>query len=145
MAYAMRRLYSCSRKSKNKWYMRLFWFLVDTCVVNAYILQFESPNHPPTRSIGKNKKAVYQTQLNFVLELAGQLITKPDSCQIAGREPVMPETESRYTEHIPCKYEKPRRCRVCSTPTKRHQTLYGCAGCGVPLCIYLFYGIYHTR
>jgi len=145
MADAMRRLYSCSRKSKNKWYMRLFWFLVDTCVVNAYILQCESPNHPPTRSIGKNKKAVYQTQLNFVLELAGQLIAKHDSRQIAGREPVMPETESRYTKHIPCKYEKPRRCKVCSTPTKRHQTLYGCAGCGVPLCIFPCYGTYHSR
>ena len=30
MADAMRRVYSCSWKSKNKWYMRLFWFLVDT-------------------------------------------------------------------------------------------------------------------
>jgi len=63
-------------------------------VVNAYILQCESPNHPPTCSIGKNKKAVYQTQFNFVLELAGQLIAKHDSRQIAGRESVMAETDS---------------------------------------------------
>ena len=144
MADAMRRLYSCSRKSKNKWYMRLFWFLVDTCVVNAYILQCESPNHLPTRSIGKKKKPVYQTQLSFVLQLAGQLIKKHSSRKVAGRQPIMPESESRYTKHVPCKYDKPRRCKVCTTPTKKHQTLFGCEECGVPLCIYPCYGVFHS-
>ena len=39
LADAMRKTYSCTRKSKNKWYMRLFWFIVDTCVINAYVLE----------------------------------------------------------------------------------------------------------
>jgi len=43
MADAMRRLYSTSWKSKSKWYMSLFWFLVDTCAVNAYILHVGVP------------------------------------------------------------------------------------------------------
>ena len=32
-----RKIYSCSRKSK-KWWLRLFYFLVDTTVVNSYIM-----------------------------------------------------------------------------------------------------------
>ena len=37
MADAMRRVYTSSCKSKHKWYMRLFWFLLDTCVVNPFV------------------------------------------------------------------------------------------------------------
>jgi len=46
------RLYSCSHKSKKKWYMHLFWFLLDTAFVNAHILECKSPNHHPNWSIG---------------------------------------------------------------------------------------------
>ena len=70
LADAMCRVYSCSRKSKGKWYMRLFWFLVDTCVVNAYVLECESPNRPAATN--KYTKG-YRTQLKFILELARQL------------------------------------------------------------------------
>lgn len=145
MADAMRRLYTCSRKSKNKWYMRLFWFLVDTCIANAYILQCESPNHLPTCSIGQKKKPVYQTQLNFTLELAGQLIEQHSSRTYAGRIPTLPQSdESKHTEHVPCKYEKPRRCKVCDKPKNKHVSNFGCAKCGVALCIYPCFGIYHS-
>ena len=73
LADAMRRVYSCSRKSKGKWYMRLFWFLVDTSVVNAYILECESPNRPAATS--RSTKG-YRTQLKFILELARELKEK---------------------------------------------------------------------
>ena len=53
-----RKLYSSLRKSKVKWYMRIFYFLLDVAVVNAHILESESPNHVPTRHIGKKKKYV---------------------------------------------------------------------------------------
>ena len=64
MADQKRKLYSCSRKSKKKWYMRIFWFLLDTAVVNAHILECESPNHRPARSIGliKETKCLQDTK-----------------------------------------------------------------------------------
>ena len=40
-----RKTLSCSRKSL-KWYMRLFWFILDVCVVNAHILEQKSQHHP---------------------------------------------------------------------------------------------------
>lgn len=37
-----RKAYSCSRKSE-KWWCRLFWFLLDVSVVNAHILSTLTP------------------------------------------------------------------------------------------------------
>ena len=62
LAHYRRKLYSSSRKSKVKWYMRLFYFLLDVAVVNAHILESESPNNIPTCLIGKKKKSEYRTQ-----------------------------------------------------------------------------------
>ena len=143
MADAMRRLYSTSRKSKHKWYMRLFWFLLDTCIVNAYILQCESPNHRPTHSIGKKRKQVFQTQLDFVLELAGELVTAHNSRKRIGRPTIMPRNETRVTKHVPFEYDAPRQCKVCSSKQSRKRTKYGCAECGVPLCITPCFGTFH--
>jgi len=42
--------------------MHLFWFLIDTAVVNAHILECESPDH---LSIGLKKQNVYRTQKAF--------------------------------------------------------------------------------
>ena len=44
--HSRRKTYSCSRKSK-KWWLRLFYFLLDTAVVNSYILYKETPGTKP--------------------------------------------------------------------------------------------------
>ena len=124
--------------------MRLFGFLVDTCVVNAYILECESPNHRPTQS-GSRRTQVYRSQLDFVLELGQQLVESHSSCKNLGRHPSILTSESRYTHHVPVEYDKPRNCKVCSTKTSRKRIKYGCNECGVPLCITPCYGIYHSR
>ena len=108
--------------------MHLFWFLVDTCVVNAYILQCESPNHRPTCSIGK-KKDVYQLKLNFILQLPQQLVECHSSHKVVGRPPNLPPSESRFTNHVPCKYEKQRNYMYCSNKTTRKRTSHGCVEC----------------
>ena len=41
VADAKRKVYSCSRHSK-KWWHRLFYYIVDVCIVNAFIIQSES-------------------------------------------------------------------------------------------------------
>ena len=55
LADQKRKLYSTSQKSKVKWYMRLFYYLLDVAVVNAHILESESPNHLPTCRIEKKR------------------------------------------------------------------------------------------
>ena len=142
LADAMRRVYSCSRKSKGKWYMRLFWLLVDTCVVNAYVLECESPNRPAATN--KYTKG-YRTQLKFILELARQLKQQYSPHQQADSlYPAIPrqfQREERYSEYVPCKYPSQRQCKVYP---KRRRTSFGCAKCGVPLCIVPCFGYYHS-
>ena len=57
LADQLRGAYTCStRKSRTRWYMRLFWFFLDLSIVNAYILESVSPNHVPP--IAKTEKAI---------------------------------------------------------------------------------------
>ena len=58
---ARRKTYSCSRKSR-KWWLRLFYFLLDASVTNAYILYKETPG---TKQL---------TLKEFVLQLCERLI-----------------------------------------------------------------------
>ena len=112
LADAMRRDYSTSRKSKYKWYMRLFWFLLDTCIVNAYILECESPNHKPP--LGRK----HRPQLDFVVELGQQLVEEHSSRKTLGRPTFISPSESRYTTpHVPVEYNNPQNCTFCTTKT----------------------------
>ena len=122
--------------------MRLSWFLLDTSVVNAYILQCESPNHRPTRPISKKKKAVFQTQLDFAIELGQLLVETHTSRKRVGRPLVVPVSDARVTCHVPCQYKSPWQCVVCG-PKVRKRVKYGCAHCGVALCIVPCFGMYH--
>ena len=76
-----RKPYSSSRKSKVKWYTRLFYCLIDIAFVNAHILESESPNHVLTCHIGKTKKCQYRTQKAFMPELIEELIGNHISCK----------------------------------------------------------------
>ena len=98
LADAMRRAYSCTRKSKNKWYMRLFWFVVDTYVVNAYVLECESPNLKPHPNISAGSNLGYRSQLNFTLELARQLVELHSSHKALGRRPTAPPPPEARSE-----------------------------------------------
>ena len=119
LADQKRKLYSASQKSKVKWYMRLFYYLLDVAVVNAHILESESPNHLPTRSIGKKKKYEFRRQKAFVLQLIEELIGSNTSRKKMGR-PKIPMDSVRYSEqHYPTMYDKPSECVYCSTPRAR--------------------------
>ena len=39
LADQMRRFYTCTHKSSRRWYLRMFWFLVDLAIDNAFILE----------------------------------------------------------------------------------------------------------
>lgn len=66
----LRSTYNIARKSL-KWWKYLFLFLYDVCIVNAFILMRESPNHSLRT---KNNRVRTRTQLEFRMKLAHQLI-----------------------------------------------------------------------
>ena len=87
LADARRKTYSCSRRSK-KWWHRLFYYLIDLSVVNAYIL-FSESNHCARRS-----------QKDFVLELSEQLMAKFN----ARKRPAHPSGQSLPSAHFSNKH-----------------------------------------
>lgn len=136
LADSRRKLYSCSRKSR-RWWMRLFYFLVDVSVINSHVLTQESP------------QCFTITLKEYVLKLAEEMMAQHNSRKRRGRPSVDGPPSSRFCDrHFPSKDTKQQECRVCSSKDKRVRTSYCCAACNpndpVHLCP-LCFGVYHTR
>lgn len=124
--------YSIPSRSK-KWWPRIFFALVDRCIVNSYILECESPNH--------TKRHLKQFQIELVKLLIGNKTSRKPSGRRSFQSPV------RFTErHFPSFTAETgngtrvqRRCKVCpKKPT------YQCTQCDVGLCPAPCFQIYHT-
>ena len=62
----MHRAYTCTRKSKSKCYMRMFWFFFDLVILNSYILESVSLNHvPPIARTGFEKALFHNIQFPY--------------------------------------------------------------------------------
>ena len=118
-----RKAYSCSRKSE-KWWYRLFWFLLDISIVNAHILSTLTPGF---RML---------SQKNFRIELGTSLLEL-----FNGRKRMWLRASS---VPMPCHHQlvrtkKQRRCHRCGLQGKRKMVLYECKECNVglhPECYY---------
>ena len=136
LADARRKSYSCSHRSK-KWWHRIFYYVVDTAVVNSYILLSES-DHCEKR-----------TQKEFTLKLAAQLMGHYN----ARKRPANPSGETlpaaRRQNHYPEKGGKCRRCRVCSLEGGQQRSSYVCKSCNpeepVHLCIDPCFRVWHEK
>ena len=137
MADARRKSYSCSRKSR-RWWLRLFYFLVDVSVVNSYVLAQESPLFPA------------MTLKDFIVSLAEELLSSYNSRKRPGRTFVTAPPSVRFCERrFPSKCDQYRNCRYCSSSTGRTRTCYTCESCNpenpVHLCPYPCFKLYHTK
>ena len=131
-----RKTYSCSRRA-GKWWHRLFYFILDVCIVNAHILQ--STTHQSC-----------MTQKHFRLELAREMLSCHNSHrgQKRGRRSFEGSPSAQTSEqHYPDKL--PLQCRVCSHSQERKRTLFCCTSCNatapVPLCVYPCFKLHHTN
>ena len=103
VADAKRKVYSCSRRSK-KWWHRLFYFIVDVCIVNAIIIQSES------------RFSEKMNQKNFRLELAWELLACHSSRKQhkSGRAFIDGNPSALFNaQHFIEKLSSSRQCRVC--------------------------------
>ena len=127
LADNLRRAYTFSLKSR-RWYMRIFWYLIESSCVNAHILQMETT--------GKKLH-----QVNFRRILAEELITKFNSRQRPGKQAII--TAGRYRErHFPSKGETRRQCEVQFCKKK---TWFICRFCERSLCCVPCFEKWHTR
>ena len=98
LADLRRKLYSCSRKSR-RWWMRLFYFLVDVAVINSHILSWESPD-------------CFKMPLKeYVLDLAKKLMSQHTSRKKKGRPSVDGPPFARFCgHHFLAKDSKQQEC-----------------------------------
>ena len=55
LADQMCKFYTCTHKSSRKWYLWLFWFLVNLAIDSAYILECCIQDRTPGQSRHNNK------------------------------------------------------------------------------------------
>ena len=133
----MRTEYPTYRKSK-KWWHYIFWFLIDVCVCNAFVLMKESPNHQVQSRRGNNKP---RTLLSFKKALARQLI---GGYRCARKRSMPANVDPEGVQHWPEKAKR-GRCKECRLSGRgRHESAVRCEACGVSLCVECFKP-YHRR
>lgn len=145
--------YSVGRRSK-RWWLRLFYFLIDTSITNAFLLY-------------KSNKKCTLSHLEFRVGLARGLIggftsrkrrsTGGMPSYVSRRKlanenrqkiiSAVPE-EVRYTnvgDHMPCQLQSYKRCKMCSTKTNDKRSKIMCAKCQVALCIAPCFSEFHKK
>lgn len=137
-----RERYAVGRRSL-KWWHRIFYFLLDLAIVNAF-------------TIMKCVKGE-QDQLSFRIRLARQLIAGFSSKKRRGRPPMFIAKKSgsigvpqevrtlNVGDHLPKRNSRYRRCRLCSTRKKEKRTRVECTHCKVALCLDPCFRRFHEK
>ena len=136
--------YSMTTRKTLKWWKKVFWRLVDICIVNSWIIFRTNWPHSPVNS----HKAF---RLRLIAELVQPLLAlkASPSCPIylqskKGRKTVSSET--RLTgKHFCYKNSKRQRCVVCSYKKKDRKTQNYCPKCKVHVCLGKCFELYHTQ
>ena len=127
-----RKTYSCSRKSK-KWWLRLFYFLLDTAVTNSYVIYKETPGTKPL------------TLKDYTIAIADEMMSIFSSRKRKSNAREAPIAARLCERHFPDMMAELKQCRVCPT---RKRTKFCCSDCSsscpVPLCPTKCFRIYHT-
>ena len=132
--------YQCVRKCV-KWYKKLFFYVLDMCIVNSYLWHVELTG---TRL----------TLLDFRLKLVAALLKS--SALPAYRRRGRPQSLDspacllgrHFSSYVPAteaKERSQRRCAVCSSKGNRKDTQYQCEICSVSLCTVPCFKNYHTK
>ncbi|XP_042879203.1 piggyBac transposable element-derived protein 4-like isoform X2 [Penaeus japonicus] len=116
--------YPTTRRSI-KWYRKIFFNLLDMCIVNAYRLH---------KLLGGN-----MPQYNFRLELVDSLLGLHSNGTVS--------RTARELDHLPdfTPHQRYRRCRMCWRAGLRRDTRIMCIACKVALCAGRCFRRFHTQ
>lgn len=145
--------FSVSRRSF-KWWIRIFYFLVDSALVNAHIM-FNSI-HPDDKMNQFDFRTTLCRQLmsNFSsrtrkssIEGASYVRRRSDHGSTHAKSPGVPDDVRLQSvgKHWPHQMKAFRRCRVCSSQTNNRRSRIVCSACNVALCIDPCFEQFHMR
>lgn len=131
--------YPLGRKSRKNWH-RLFWFLLEAAVINAYIV------YMTTHSERRNTHKEFRLRLGrgLINNFTSRKKIAPVFKTKKGGATAVPE-ELRKADvgtHMP-ELSKFRRCRMCSTRAKEQRSKYICKICKVSLCAAPCFEMFH--
>lgn len=138
----MRERYAIGRRSL-KWWHRIFYWLIDLSVVNAFTLYKLNRRHVDPVD-----------QLTFRLQLIRQLTNGYTNRPKRGRPVSFLANKRRVPDdvrlnqvgdHMPKQNKTYRRCRLCSTTQREKRTRYVCTACDVPLCLEPCFRQFHGK
>lgn len=133
----LKSFYELDRKCR-KWWHRIFWYLVDICVLNSYKLYDET-------CATNERMSLKNFRLDVASGLIGTNIPQSNLRRSGQRAPLQPlphykvnvSKENRYKncDHMPIFVGTYRRCGNCSTKTNDQRTKLICSVCDIPLCL----------
>lgn len=131
--------YPLGRKSRKNWH-RLFWFLLEAAVINAYIV------YMTTHSERRNTHKEFRLRLGrgLIDNFTSRKKIAPVFKTKKGGATAVPE-ELRKADvgtHMP-ELSKFRRCRMCSTRAKEQRSKYICKICKGSLCAAPCFEMFH--
>jgi hypothetical protein len=124
--------YSISRKSIKPW-SRLVWWLIDLCIINAFILY--KVKHPDVSQLAFREQLMH--------ELVDMFHSNRNALQVSrGANVSVALAKDHYSEHSDVEKE----CVVCSSnASMRKRTRYICHGCNVHVCMGNCFVLHHSR
>jgi Transposase IS4 len=103
-----------------RWWLHVFWFLLDIAIINSHILY-------------RQYRQCKMTSHAFRLELATSLKQQGSHRQPTSRKRSRPALD--ITQCKLASLEKPTDCFECKNQTERHRSKFGCETCQVATCI----------
>ena len=114
-----------------KWWKRIFFAILDICLVNATIVYNSIPTKRPL------------TTLDFRVQVIKELLS---ACRTRNVTAHVPDNASLSGGHYPGrnKQGKKQNCVVCSTKIKRKQTRMSCQKCHKAMCVIPCFETFHN-
>ena len=137
-------LYGVGRKSRKPW-KRIFYYLLECAILNAYIIEsFSDPNHE-TSGRGKRDLKDFETELASML--IDGFVGRGRRLDLDASHLMQKSTLPHFP--VPSPDGKSRRCKVCAIKGGRSESIVFCDVCKVHLCtataqrkcFYLFYTV----
>ena len=132
--------YNSGRRSV-KWWKRVFTYIVEASILNAYVLDAYRPRPPPEDNSDSDDSSTpppyhCRDSLHFRLSLASGLIGDFTNRKRVGRPAVTNSLRRDWSrQHLPLAAPLPKRCTSCTVRGQRCETIIHCMVCKVHLCV----------
>ena len=120
--------YRLDRKSSVRFYLRIFFDLMDIACVNSYLIY--NMKHPNKLSLLDYKIVVKK---NLIQHHQGRKRAVPMSRPSKRKN--QPESIDNHGGHLPDYQTMRKRCLYCAMEGKENRTFVICLACNIPLCL----------